>query len=109
MVFCQDCDFVGQPEQIKPGTTRMEVVLWLCLLVPGIIYSLWRWSSRYQGCANCGGKHIVPADSPAAKAGLGKLSPTPSAKTWFCEVCGQPIFVAGSLCSECAAKAGRTR
>lgn len=109
MVFCQDCDFVGQPKHVKPGTTQMEVGLWLCLILPGLIYSLWRVSSRYEGCANCGSRRIVPADSPAAKSGISKLSPTPSAQTWYCEMCGQPIFVAGSLCSACAAKAGKTR
>ena len=109
MVFCQDCDFVGQPERIKPGSVGMEIALWLCALVPGLIYSIWRWSSRYEGCANCGSKRILPADSPAAKNALGRLSPTPSVQTWYCEECGQPIFVAGSLCSSCAAKTGSAR
>jgi hypothetical protein len=109
MVLCQDCDFVGQPALIKPGSVGREIVLWICLIVPGLVYSIWRFSSRYEGCANCGSRRIVPSDSDAAKATLGKLSPTPSAQSWYCEKCGQPIFVAGSLCSDCAAKANKTR
>jgi uncharacterized protein with PIN domain len=109
MVFCEDCDFVGQPARVKPGTTGTEVVLWLCLIVPGLIYSFWRSMSRFEGCANCGSRRIIPADSQEAKAALSRLSPTPSAQAWYCEGCGQPIFVAGSLCSSCAAKAGKTR
>ena len=109
MVFCRDCDFVGQPELLKPGSVGAEVALWICLIIPGLIYSIWRFSSRYQGCANCGSRRIIPADSQAAKEALAKLSPTPSALSWYCEECGQPIFVAGTLCSACAAKAHRSR
>jgi hypothetical protein len=40
--FCRDCKCVGSRKKYRPGTFRMEVWLWLLLLVPGIINLLWR-------------------------------------------------------------------
>ncbi|MGN6111257.1 MAG: hypothetical protein ACTHU0_39530 [Kofleriaceae bacterium] len=53
----------------------MELVLWLCFLVPGIVYSLWRTSQQSPQCATCGSREIVPLASPrgemlAADVGL---------------------------------------
>lgn len=101
MKYCLDCGFVGEPEQHDPGKVSTEIVLWLFLVVPGIIYSVWRSLSRYQGCAKCGGQHLVKSDSPFARAALLKLSPTPSRELWFCAACGQPIFSAGAFCEKC--------
>jgi hypothetical protein len=46
----------------------MEVLLWLCLLLPGILYSLWRITSRYKGCPVCGARNPIPLETPAGKA-----------------------------------------
>jgi hypothetical protein len=103
MKHCLDCGFVGRPEHFKPGSGSTEVVLWLLFLVPGVFYTLWRRSARYHGCARCTSKHIVPIESPVAQAALGRLSPTPSAQSWFCMSCGQPIFGGGRYCPSCTA------
>lgn len=53
---------------LQPRAMRLlEVVLWLCLLLPGVIYSLWRLSARRRVCAACGA-HVVPSDTPVAIA-----------------------------------------
>jgi len=48
MKYCLDCGFVERPEPYKPGTFPAEVGLWLLVLVPGVIYSIWRLSGRYM-------------------------------------------------------------
>lgn len=45
----------------------IEVILWLMFLVPGIIYSIWRLTSRHQACAMCGGTGLIPLDSPVGQ------------------------------------------
>jgi hypothetical protein len=50
------------------GSIWIELVLWLCFLVPGLIYSIWRHTSRGQVCHACGSSTLVPGDSPAAVA-----------------------------------------
>lgn len=66
-IVCTSCGYVGEPRAITKGSVWIEVVLWLCFLVPGLIYSIWRLSSRHDGCQSCGLLTIIPADSPMAK------------------------------------------
>jgi len=105
MKHCLDCGYVGPSEQYAPGKRLTEVRLWFFFLVPGMIYSLWRFFARYDGCANCASQRIVPVDSPVAQAALRKLSPTPSAQSWYCMACGKPIFGGGNFCSSCVTTA----
>lgn len=64
--FCTTCGHQGQSRTHTRGTLTIEVILWLCLLLPGLVYSTWRMSTRTQACAKCGGTALVPADSPVA-------------------------------------------
>jgi len=63
---CMTCGTDAAPKRLTKGSTGIELILWLCLIVPGLIYSVWRVSSREDVCSACGGKQIVPMDSPAA-------------------------------------------
>ena len=56
-----------RPVSITPGSFRVEVLLWICFLIPGLIYSLCRIASRYQGCPVCGASHQIPLESPAGR------------------------------------------
>ncbi len=66
--FCIQCEQFGKPRKVTKGSFAIEVVMWLALVFPGIIYSLWRLASRYQGCRFCGSTQIVPMSSPKAQA-----------------------------------------
>ena len=66
-VVCTSCGFVGQPKAITKGSFWIEVILWLCFIIPGLIYSVWRLSSRHDGCPSCGQTTLIPAASPMAK------------------------------------------
>jgi len=105
MKQCLDCGFIGLSKQCKPGSTGTEVVLWVLLLVPGAIYSIWRSSSKYEGCAKCGSRRIVEVDENMPQTNIGRLTPMPSAQSWFCEACGKPIFAGGRFCEDCRALA----
>lgn len=63
-MVCRDCGTVGEPTRVTRGSIWIEVILWLCFLVPGIIYSIWRLTTRHDACAACGSKSIVPVDTP---------------------------------------------
>jgi hypothetical protein len=92
MRYCLDCGFVGYPKRHTPGTFLMELVLWIFFIIPGVIYSIWRLSGRYSGCAKCGSKRIVLVDSPIARAALNNLGlPSSSGPPRFCTGCGKPI------------------
>lgn len=65
-VFCSTCGHQGQPAHQTPGSFAIELVLWLCLMLPGVIYTLWRLTSGHDVCANCGAQTLLPVDSPVA-------------------------------------------
>jgi hypothetical protein len=67
-LFCTDCGHLGSPSTDTPGSILVELVLWLCFIIPGLIYSLWRHHKRHQVCALCSGANLIPANSPKAIA-----------------------------------------
>lgn len=65
--FCVTCEHTGKPRTFTRGSIFIEIILWLCFLVPGLIYSIWRLTSKCIICASCGNPDIIPTDSPRAK------------------------------------------
>ncbi len=66
-LVCTQCGFVGDSKTVIKGNGFIEILLWLFLLLPGIIYSIWRSSSRHQRCAKCNGDSLIPIDTPVAQ------------------------------------------
>ena len=64
---CTRCGVVAVPRRITKGTLGIEIVLWLLLLVPGVLYSIWRLTSRYDGCRSCGSSELVALTSPTGR------------------------------------------
>jgi hypothetical protein len=48
--FCPNCGTIGKPKKKTKGSFAIEVLLWLCFLIPGLIYSLWRMTSKVPVC-----------------------------------------------------------
>ena len=72
-VVCADCGTVDTPTTETRGSIFIEIILWLCFLVPGLIYSIWRLTTRHKVCRKCHGKHLLPLDTPGGKAALAKF------------------------------------
>lgn len=66
VIVCNQCGFVGNGKVIKKGSGGVEIILWLCFLVPGLIYSVWRSSSKHSTCPKCNSTNLIPSDSPKA-------------------------------------------
>lgn len=75
---CLACGHEGRTKKITRGSFFIEIILWLCFLIPGLIYSIWRLSTRHDVCANCGGTSIVPLASPVLVAAKLKANPEPT-------------------------------
>ena len=73
--ICADCGATQPPVSETKGSIGVELMLWLFFLVPGIIYSLWRVSSRYNACPVCKGAHMIPVASPKGKQLYEQLNP----------------------------------
>lgn len=73
-VHCMTCGSEGRAQTRTRGSLALEIVLWCLVIVPGLIYSVWRVSSRRRVCATCGAENIVPLDTPAARGHRAQLA-----------------------------------
>jgi hypothetical protein len=64
---CLHCGYVGRSRQTTQGSSRTELILWCCLLLPGMIYSVWRLATRKQLCPRCAATQMVPVTSATAR------------------------------------------
>lgn len=63
-VVCTKCGSTNKPKKYTRGSIGIEIILWL-FLIPGLIYSLWRMTTKGLMCSDCKGKDtFVPTDSP---------------------------------------------
>lgn len=74
-LVCTRCGQVGEPTSATPGSFGIELLLWLCFLIPGLIYSLWRINRRRDVCALCASPDLIPADSPRGRQAVNELPP----------------------------------
>ncbi len=76
-LICSQCGHVGNSKIAIKGNGAIEIVLWLCFIIPGIIYSIWRSSSRHKVCQSCGSNILIPLDSPVGRKLLTDQGKTP--------------------------------
>lgn len=64
-VACTVCKTISaEPENVVPGSTTTEVLLWLIFLLPGVVYTIWRSNARKDVCPACHSSLIVPLETP---------------------------------------------
>ena len=72
------CTTCGAQTDMPQSTARcsfaIEVVLWLALIIPGLLYSLWRQSTRRKVCPACGSATLILADTPDGRKRAEQLS-----------------------------------
>lgn len=74
MMLCKHCYYVGKPTTDVKGSMLIELALWLFFIVPGLIYSLWRLTTKQKVCPSCRTAGMIPITTPAAQVILGQLS-----------------------------------
>ncbi len=58
------CGYVGYPKKHTKGSILIEILLWLFLILPGLIYSIWRLTTKQMICPKCKNPTMIPTDSP---------------------------------------------
>jgi hypothetical protein len=76
-IVCLQCQYKGKPKTITPGSMILELGAWLIMILPGLIYSLWRKLAQYKGCPICQSKQVVPLDSPVGRKMFPPQEPVP--------------------------------
>jgi len=64
--ICSTCGTHGAPIKRVKGSFAVEIALWLFLL-PGLIYTVWRRSTRQNVCRTCGATTLVAISSPVGQ------------------------------------------
>jgi ribosomal protein L40E len=65
--ICRNCGVVGVPKTHTRGNMATEILLWMCFIVPGVLYSIWRLTTRAEVCRSCWSGNIVPVHSPLGR------------------------------------------
>lgn len=90
--ICTQCGYFGQPAKLTKGSIIIEIILWAPLIglffissffpalggaiaifgswiiiIPALIYSIWRLSSKYKACPECKHPSMIPANSPKGR------------------------------------------
>lgn len=64
-LICTTCGAqTDTPHTKTRGSVVIEVVLWFALIIPGLLYSLWRQSTRQKVCPACGNATLIVANTP---------------------------------------------
>lgn len=66
--ICATCHASTPGRKVTPGSLFTEIFLYLCCLLPGLIYTAWRYTARKKVCHLCGNAPLLPTNSPAARA-----------------------------------------
>lgn len=69
-MYCAHCGTVAEPVTYTKGSLGIEILLWLLMILPGVLYTVWRLTTKYRGCPTCGAAIMLPLDAPNAVAAL---------------------------------------
>jgi hypothetical protein len=75
-LICSQCGYIGIPNEINKGSGGVELILWLFFIIPGVIYSVWRRSSKPRVCPSCHSQSLVPIASPVGRELVAKQGKT---------------------------------
>lgn len=68
MELCTQCLSKVEPKKGVRGYFVIEILLYLVMILPGLLYTLWRITGgKEKTCPKCGSHVFVPIDSPAAQ------------------------------------------
>jgi hypothetical protein len=51
--ICKNCAYAGKSEKFRRGSLKIEILLWCALIVPGIVYTIWRCRDMVNICPKC--------------------------------------------------------
>jgi len=84
--ICENCNFVGRPKKMVKGSPAIELLLLLLFVVPGVIYGIWRLTTKYNVCPKCKKDSMValhPSQSEVTMAGERILAEEKPARIFY--------------------------
>ena len=65
--ICENCGTVAVPRLETRGSFIVEIILWMLLLLPGFVYTIWRQGSKYEVCSSCKAKNPIGLKTPRGR------------------------------------------
>ncbi|MEP7382899.1 MAG: hypothetical protein ABI910_14510 [Gemmatimonadota bacterium] len=66
--LCTQCGAqTSAPLKVPPGSPWVALALAVPFVIPGVIYTVWRFTMRRTLCPTCGHAQLIPADAPLAR------------------------------------------
>lgn len=65
-MYCTNCGRTAKPKKLTKGSLIIELVLWCVMILPGLLYTLWRFTSKVKVCRHCKSPCLISANSPRA-------------------------------------------
>ncbi|MAZ50005.1 MAG: hypothetical protein CME65_15695 [Halobacteriovoraceae bacterium] len=66
-MICSNCGVKGQVKKHTPGSIWIEIILWCFMIIPGLIYSIWRMVNKKKICKSCSSEALVSVNSPVGQ------------------------------------------
>jgi DNA-directed RNA polymerase subunit RPC12/RpoP len=117
-LYCNSCHNITRLPQMK-GNGWIELVLYLCYFIPGVIYSIWRRSGEPNVCPLCKAAGLIPASAAKPNASdelngqphCSELLPVDNAEKSNasaelrdeieCPSCAEKILAKAKICKHC--------
>ena len=69
-MYCLTCGEAAVPEQALRGNFFITFLLIWLMIIPALVYSIWRRTGPYDRCAVCGKATVIPLSSPMAQKAM---------------------------------------
>jgi hypothetical protein len=72
---CTMCGHVGRPVTTTKGSFIIEILMYFLFIIPGLIYTIWRATTRYRACPACKNAAMIPASTPRGQQLIAEKDP----------------------------------
>jgi DNA-directed RNA polymerase subunit RPC12/RpoP len=76
-------------------------VLWLCYIIPGLIYSIWRRSGAPSVCPTCNKETLIPAALANPEGAKDSVPQAVGRDEVECPWCAERILAKAKICKHC--------